>query len=300
MGATTPHSDPDQGTPNAIPSGVGADPCVKPDAPLKQDAKTKQSNLDLLFQRPILTAVLFVVFLTYVMLDSAYNPGGHSRRHRTTLVDLIPSAPVVTKVPPQPTNVSDIVRQADEFRASGDLAKAIDLYSKAIAIDPQNNSAIFGQGLAFEKAANWSEAATSFSQYRRRFGSTELGEFHRALAYQQLGRLNEAIEAYGAAISLASPGSETLPYSLSNRGLAFAGIAKPELAIMDYDAAISINKRDPAFFIGRGGVNLMLERMSEAKSDIEFALDLDPSNTTAKQYMEVVTQALAESSTTGH
>ena len=300
MGATTPHSDPDKGSQEGIPSGVGADPSVNSDPPLKQDAKIKLSNLDFLFQRPILAAVIFVFVLTYVMLDSAYNPGGYGRRHRKTLFDLIPSAPVVTQVPPQPTDVSDIVRQADESRASGDLAKAIDLYSKAIAIDPQSNRAIFGQGLAFEKVANWSEAATSFLQYRRRFGSTELGEFHRALANQQLGRLNEAIEAYGAAISLASPGSETLPYSLSNRGLAFVGIAKPELAIMDYDAAISINKSDPALFIGRGGANLMLERMSEAKSDIEFALDLDPSNTTAKQYLEVVKQAMAESAMTAH
>ena len=90
---------------------------------------------------------------------------------------------------------------------------------------------------------------------------------------------------YSKALGLLSKGIEKTPndhrlYDL--RGTIFHRSGKPEEALVDYEAAIRLQKNNFSLHYGRGMAYLKLEAYEEALADFEIAAELNP------QYMEAI------------
>jgi hypothetical protein len=72
------------------------------------------------------------------------------------------------------------------------------------------------------------------------------------------------------------PSEEALPYY--NRGKAWDSLGKLNMALKDYDRAISINSSHTDAYIGRGIISGKLGKYGQALLDISKAIELDPSH----------------------
>jgi len=123
------------------------------------------------------------------------------------------------------------------FAKKGQLPRAIEDYSAAIAIDPEFAIAYGNRGLLY--------------------GAT--GEYDRAL------------EDYSAAIGL-SP-SDPVPYN--NRGRLFADRGRFDRALADYNEALALNPFYPEAYNNRGKVLERQGRFDDAITDFTAAITLD-------------------------
>ena len=122
--------------------------------------------------------------------------------------------------------------QAEE----GNREAAIDVYTKAIALNPALVAAYTNRGAVKEA----------------------------------LDRREEAIADYDRAIAL----NPAYALAYNNRGFAKHGLGQPEAALADYDQAIALNPVYAAAHNNRGVANQNLGRITEARADYQKAVDL--------------------------
>jgi serine/threonine protein kinase len=141
--------------------------------------------------------------------------------------------------PVVPRNSSERwLEEGSALQEAGRYEEAIEAYSRAIALDPQNAYAYSVRG----------DAYSDLEQYRR------------------------AIKDYGRAIALDPQNAETY----NDRGLAYASLNQHELAIENYNRAITINPQVASAYGGRALANFALRAYRRAIEDYDRAIALDP------------------------
>ena len=80
-------------------------------------------------------------------------------------------------------------------------ADAINYFSKAIELDPQDIDAYYNRGLSYTKAGNLTQAITDFNVVIRFNPRDSVAYHNRGYAYYELGNLVQAINDYNSALS---------------------------------------------------------------------------------------------------
>ena len=101
--------------------------------------------------------------------------------------------------------------------------------------------------------------------------------YNKALALENLGRVNEAITYYDKVLAI-NPNDT---YSLNNKGLALDGLGKHDEAITYYDKILAINPYDADALYNKGFALEELGKKSDAASYYTKVLGVDPSDTAA-------------------
>ncbi len=104
--------------------------------------------------------------------------------------------------------------KANALMAAGDLQGALDIFTQAIALNPND----------------------------------ALSYLSRGIALSTMGNNQQAIEDFNAALSL-NPND---PAAYHNRGIAFAALGDYAQAIADYDAALALNPNDAMVYHNKG------------------------------------------------
>lgn len=94
---------------------------------------------------------------------------------------------------------------------------------------------------------------------------------NRGLAYQHMGRYEDAINDYNTGLSL-DPNNFML---YGNRGATYNLMGRYVEAINDFDQALSINPDGPKIYLNRGNSKYYLNRFNEAISDYKRAMSRD-------------------------
>ena len=94
----------------------------------------------------------------------------------------------------------------------------------------------------------------------------------RGTVLLQLGRLEEALASYDAAIGLHRDAQD----AHSNRGIALTALGRAPDALASFDRAIAIRPNYPEAFVGRGNALRELNRPDEAIDSYDRALVLRP------------------------
>ena len=140
------------------------------------------------------------------------------------------------------TDSSTISAQAYQALSGGDAARAVTLYTTAIE----------ARDLPTEVLAN--------------------ALLNRALAYQQTGKTDAAIDDYTAALNLDAMSPELRATALYNRGLAQQKSQRMPLAIEDFTASLLLNPTFPHAFLARANALRESGQYIFALSDYERAL----------------------------
>ncbi len=163
------------------------------------------------------------------------------------------------------------VSRGNALLAKREYDKAIDDYTKAIALGEKYADAYYDRGIAwyykkeYDKAIDdYTEAITIDEKYANAY-------FNRGLAWYEKKEYDKAIDDYNKAIVL----NEKYANAYYNRALAWYDKKEYDKAIEDYTKAIDLDKKYADAYVGRGNVWLAKKGYDKAIDDYTNATALD-------------------------
>ncbi|MGC2063253.1 MAG: tetratricopeptide repeat protein [Thermodesulfovibrionales bacterium] len=163
------------------------------------------------------------------------------------------------------------------FYRAGQMDRAIEDYSKAIALDPSYVRAYANRGFVFEKIGRLDNAIADYDKVIFLNPGESQSYNSRGVIFENMGLSDKAIADYDKAIDL-NPSNADLYF---NRGNAYDALGRTDKALADYDRAIGLNPRDAQAYNNRGLVFEKTGDLDKAIADYDKAITLDPSNAEA-------------------
>ena len=157
-----------------------------------------------------------------------------------------------------------------ELQGQGRYDEAIDEYTKAISLDPEQVLAYNNRGLAYSDLGQLERAIEDYDEAIRLDPNYAAAYYNRGLAYGNLGQLERAIEDYDEAIRL----DPQFALAYNNRGVAYIQKGEVDQAIADFDKAIELAPEYAKAYGGRGLAYYLKGEVTEAISDLEKCIEL--------------------------
>ncbi|MCK5818095.1 MAG: tetratricopeptide repeat protein [Psychromonas sp.] len=209
-----------------------------------------------------------------------------------------------------------LTQQSDHFNAShllgviaiqsNQLVLALDLFSKAIKINPNVADVFCNQGIALMQLNRLEEALASYNNAISLKADHVEAYMDRAITLQKLNRLNDSLASYdeilainpdhivalirrGILLQNRQRSDEALSSfnqviaiqpdhveALTFRGIALQDLKRFEAALIDYGKVITIQPEHVKVLIHRGIAFKSLKRFDEALADYDKAITIDP------------------------
>ena len=152
----------------------------------------------------------------------------------------------------------------------GEHDKAVERFSKAIALNPRIAAAYYNRGLAYANKREYDRAIQDYDRAIELDPDYAAAYNNRGSAYGSKGNPDRAIQDYDRAIEL-NPGYTN---AYNNRGSAYWHKGDYHRAIQDYDRAIELDPDNALAYYNRGVSQLCLEEWEKAESDLSHAQSL--------------------------
>jgi len=157
------------------------------------------------------------------------------------------------------------------YRSFRNPWKAIDDFSKAIAIDTNYSSAYLNRGTIFHELGKIDEAIKDYHMALKVAPKLQQAYNNLGNLHLQQGNLPLAVSNYNAALTIAPTFSE----SYNGRGLAHARLGMIDKAISDYFSATTYNPYHDKAFSNRGLLYQSLGNHEKAVEDFKKALEIN-------------------------
>ncbi len=127
-----------------------------------------------------------------------------------------------------------------QYEQQGNHDAAIAECTKAIELNPKNDSAYNSRGLAYEAKGRFDQAIADYNRVIKLRPKFDYAYYNRGNAYRAKGRLHQAIADYTRAIEL-NPKND---FAYNNRGIAYRAMGRFDQAIADYNKTIELNPKN--------------------------------------------------------
>jgi len=216
------------------------------------------------------------------------------------------SIPTVTPLPtPTPADVRELIREADELAANGNLGQAVERYTEAIRADPSSFEAYFGRAQvnfnlslfqnavddytkaldldpdnveayhqrarAFYRLNQYDAAIRDFTEALERDPNNDVILMRRGVAYRDNRQYDEALADFDQSLQL----NPDVSFTYYHRALLFQATGEFDRARADFDRALTIAPEYRLAFVGRGLLRLEQRDARGALSDCSRAIELD-------------------------
>ena len=158
------------------------------------------------------------------------------------------------------------------YHSSGQNAKAIKTYSKAIKANPKCARAYNNRGSVYLTEGRYNKSTSNFAKAIQLNPKFAHAYHNRASARFALGLYNKAISDYTRAIEL-GVGSE---HTFLKRGFAYLKSERYTQAVADYTRAIELDPKSGWAYYRRGTAYALLTDRTRAEEDLLKAVRLDP------------------------
>lgn len=152
----------------------------------------------------------------------------------------------------------------------GEWAAAVDILSKAIDIDRQNQQSYYILGNIMCKFESWAGGIECYSETLKIDPNHFEAACNLGNAYLELNQIEEALASYDLAISIKPHYAE----AYSNRGNALRKIDRLEEALISYDSAIAIEPNFAQAYLNRGVTMQAINRYEEAIDCYDKAISI--------------------------
>jgi tetratricopeptide (TPR) repeat protein len=174
---------------------------------------------------------------------------------------------------PSSIQATTLTREADQFLATGQRREAINLYKKALSIEPNCSYVLVQCGLALQEEGRIADAIQHYALALKIDPEYGPGYYARGWAKHFLkdyqGELDDA--RYGLALEPQNAG----PY-LRRMGAAYAGMRNHAAALDAYAQAVELNPNDEGTLYNKGLCYWEMGEYQKAIEEFTRALQLDP------------------------
>jgi tetratricopeptide (TPR) repeat protein len=168
----------------------------------------------------------------------------------------------VAPATPAPETAKEYIERGEALAEEGLLPEAIDHFSSALEMEPQNAEAFFLRGRAhYDYAVKMSVEKTGQPPEAVPFLSEEVTE-----------QMQLAVADYTSAVQL----SPLYAKAFNNRGNARATLGDLEGAVEDYDRALELDGSLDLTYFNRGVIHYQLLNYEASIADLEMYLELVP------------------------
>jgi tetratricopeptide (TPR) repeat protein len=157
---------------------------------------------------------------------------------------------------------------------SNETDLALDLTSRAIAVDPASAAAYVIQGHALVGKLRHAEAELSYARALRLKPDMADVHFQRGLVLSELTRYADALASYDRAIAANPHHAE----AYDSRGTVLVALRRHDAALASYERAIALKPEFAQPHLNRGNVLSELGRREAALASYDTALALSPSD----------------------
>lgn len=181
---------------------------------------------------------------------------------------------------------TELLRKGDELYEADEYEDAIERYTEAIELDPEDASGYYKRGRAHSSFAQQLQVMGKYDeapeQFERAFEdltrAIELNPDHamayykRATAYEMSGRPEESIPDFDRAVELDPEHAK----AYRNRGNAYQKLGEYEKAIESYSETIELKPESEFAYNNRGTAYANVGEYEKALDDYGEAIDLNP------------------------
>lgn len=158
------------------------------------------------------------------------------------------------------------------LHAKKDQAKALEAFSKACEIDPENAENYLKRASLFDKLKQGEKALADFNKAVERAPSNPVAYNNRAMVLMKMKRPKDAVRDLTQALKI-DPKAQT---PLFNRGLYYWQTKAYDKADKDFTKLIELNPKEPRFLLFKGKIDVKLKRAQSAFDNLTKALTLKP------------------------
>ncbi len=155
---------------------------------------------------------------------------------------------------------------------SEDNSEKIELFTKAIELNPNNTDAYIGRGVSYHNLDKIEEARKDFLKLIKLIPNHYYPQYIAALTYMSDKNYENALTHLNAAIEINPHQSE----SLMRRGFIYHTLGDDTLAKKDFDNAIKYSSNDYSTYNARANWYRLKEKYDLAYNDIYKAIELNP------------------------
>ena len=211
----------------------------------------------------------------------------------------------------KPLRAEQLWEQGNAAHDDGRLSMALDLYNQCLQQNPGFVEAYLSRAATREQLNDLEGALTDFSIYLEHRPDHYDALFARANVRFKLGKYDQAKEDFTRLLTLVPSSETTVVYyqtspsqeSGANKIMTAQSMARPLLynnlgmtetklknyptAIQWLDSAISLQPKEPNYYVNRGLAKQAMQDTVAAEADFKKALTLSPQNTPALSNMSV-------------
>jgi len=160
---------------------------------------------------------------------------------------------------------------------SGNPQKAVEAFTKAIKLNPNNEKFYVFRGNAYGEAGSNSQAVKDIAKAIKLNPKYAKAYVSRGNAYLRSGNYQQAVKDYSMAVKLSPKYEEAYCF----RGVAYGALGKPQQALEDFSHAIKINPEYEKAHFYRGLAYAESENYHKALEDLNKAVELNPGDSEA-------------------
>lgn len=184
-----------------------------------------------------------------------------------------PKAPAAAASP----QLDTLYAEATSAYQAKDFDRAIPLYERVIALQPDHAEAYYKRGNALKDLGQPAAALASYEEAIERKPDFAYAWCNRGVVQQSLALYDEALASYDRAIAL-DP-ADALVHA--NRGSLLQALSRWEAALVSYDRALALNPHLFQTWFQRGNVLKELQQPAAALASYHEAVKLKPNFTEA-------------------
>ena len=162
--------------------------------------------------------------------------------------------------------------QGDEHAKNGQFGKAIESYTKALAIDPSDATIYRWRATAYDDSGNYEKAVEDYTKALTIKPDYQSALSRRAMAYRHLEQSDAAVTDFTKAIAL-EPNDA---FNYTWRGMTYSDLKRWDVAIADFTRAIALEPNDGFNHRWRGRAYRNLGDYEKALADLARSIELEP------------------------
>ncbi len=155
---------------------------------------------------------------------------------------------------------------------AGNYKEAIEAFTKAIEIDPNNATAYRNRGLAYKSLGNNEQAIQDYDKAIELNPQYLDAYISRGIAYCTLSNFEQGRRDFNMAIKLNPKDAG----AYNNRGIAYKSLGNYAEAIQDYSKAIELNPKDSGTYYNRGVAYYKIDNYKRAIQDLNKTIEINP------------------------